>query len=189
MWIFDKILDAYNEDTNTWREVLYNALQNWLARNSRCKNFLPPHVTEEDFNIELLFAIDKIALSDKPRKKKISNMFALSRFIWIWPYHTLWCWEQWKACYLEDFMSDILEDKDTHITEEEMLYHSLYKRWELTQKEYDVMIASMDKTYKALDIAKKLQLSVQEVYAIKQRAKTKIRTLFSSTNDLYDDID
>ena len=195
MWVFDNVLDAYDRSTEEGRETLFIAIQKWLAAQSMIKKVLPPHANEDDFKTETFFALDKIALSDKPREKKISNMFALSRFLYCPQFSKLNCIEtvKWLVSYWDDGYEDSewetnekgidkwalkeLEWEECRVSESEMLFYSLWKRWEITELEYNVMHELQEPYITWEEVGKRLWITKNRVYVIRRRMKYIIKAM------------
>ena len=177
MWIFDKILDAYDKSLDEWRTTLFTAIEKWLAWNSKVKNFLPYHATYDDLKSEMFLALDTIAISDKPRGKKISNMFATSRFIKTPPFYALKCSENWTVftpdlCWVEE-----LSSAEYSVDEEEMFYLALYNRNIISKEEYDIMELYAKNEWDIQAIALQFVMTPKEVKNIIARVRKRIKIM------------
>lgn len=177
MWIFDKILDAYDKSLDEWRTTLFNAIEKGLAWNSKVKNFLPDHATYDDLKSEMFLALDNIATSDKPRGKKISNMFATSRFIKTPPFYALRCWESGTVftpdlCWVED-----LSTEEYKLDEEELFYIALRDRNIISSYEYAVMELYAKPEWDIVAIANEFQVEVKEIKNVIARVRKRIKIM------------
>lgn len=177
MWIFDKILDAYDKSLDEWRTTLFTALEKGLAWNSRVKNFLPDHATYDDLKSEMFLALDSIATSDKPRGKKISNMFATSRFIKTPPFYALRCSENGTVFTPDLCGVEELSTAEYSVDEEEMFYIALRDRNIISDEECDVMILRSKPIHSPDSIAEELWLEVTQVKNIIARVKKRIKIM------------
>lgn len=182
MWVFDDILDKYDEGVDIWREYLYSIMDS-ITASSKCRAMLPPVTTKDDFLSETFLTLDKIILSDKPRNKKISNMFAITRLMWVWQFGKLRkdasivkplddIPERESDCY---YGSDTISDRD-------IIYYSMMKNWLISQREYEISWYAYNPLYTTEDVAKMFNTSVTAIYAVKHKLK-KIAKVFTWNED------
>ena len=177
MWIFDKILDAYDKSLDEWRATLFNAIEKWLAWNSKVKNFLPDHATYDDLKSEMFLALDNIATSDKPRGKKISNMFATSRFIKTPPFYALKCSENWTVFTPDLCGVEELSTAEHSLDEEEMFYIALRDRNIISSYEYAVMELYAKPEWDVFAIAEEFETDIKEIKNIIARVRKRIKIM------------
>ena len=177
MWIFDKILDAYDKSLDEWRITLFNAIDKWLAWNSKVKNFLPDHATYDDLKSEMFLALDNIATSDKPRGKKISNMFATSRFIKTPPFYSLKCSENGTVFTPDLCGVEELSTAEYSVDEEEMFYIALRDRNIISSYEYAVMELYAKPEWDVFAIAEEFWTDIKEIKNIIARVRKRIKVM------------
>lgn len=177
MWIFDKILDAYDKSLDEWRTTLFNAIDKWLAWNSKVKNFLPDHATYDDLKSEMFLALDNIATSDKPRGKKISNMFATSRFIKTPPFYSLKCSENGTVFTPDLCGVEELSTAEYSVDEEEMFYIALRDRNIISSYEYAVMELYAKPEWDVFAIAEEFGTDIKEIKNIIARVRKRIKVM------------
>ena len=111
-------------------------------------------------------------MSDKPRGKKISNMFALTRLMWVWQFAKL----RKEASVVKTFDSvpGSTEDSDYWaeiVSEKDIIYHSMLKAWLISEREYEISRYAYDPLYTTEDVAKMFNTTITAIYSVKYKLK------------------